>query len=214
LADHFGNNAAFSDQHDSKTLQRIRKNSLAGTCLGALLLLFAACSQAPEPPPSGSLLPAPVEVDRSCEDDGFLATTLYGALQTEIDWRGKVLDCEGMPRPNGEGARLRFAAATGDAGEGLAFIIALPGLERGAAARELPSNVTLIVEGDGRFFSTPGLDSCWTDVDAQAPEQASADRFVISGTVYCIAPIPEVNGMASVSIEELRFSGRLDWSSR
>ena len=214
MADHFGDNAPSSDQPNSKTLHQIRKKSLVCTGLGVLALLLAACGQSPEPSPTESLLPAPVEVDRSCGDDGFLATTLYGTLESKIDWRGKNLDCEGMARPDGEGARLRFAGPTGDNDQDLAFIIALPGLERGAAARELASNVTLIAEGNGRFFSTPGLDSCWTDVEAQSPDEDSADRFIISGKLYCIAPIPEVNGTSSVSIDELRFSGWLDWNSK
>ena len=135
-------------------------------------------------------------------------------MTTEIDWHGENFDCEGMPRPDGEGARLRFAGSAGGGMQGLSFIIALPELERDESARELASNVTVIAEGNGRFFSTPGLDSCWTDIDMRPAVAESPDRYVVSGIVYCISPIPEVNGTSSISIEELRFSGRLDWGAR
>jgi hypothetical protein len=213
LADHFGNNAAFSDPREPKTLHPIRKN-LARRSLLPVIALLAACGEAPESAPAPAFLPARPEVDRSCGDGGSFSTRLYGALAMEIEWRGTELDCEGMPRPDGKGARLRFAGAMGDGTRDLAFIIALPDLERGEPARELASNVTLIAEGQGLFFSTPGLDTCWTDIDTRADKNASPQRFAVSGTLYCIAPIPEVNGTSSVSFEEVRFSGRLDWSAK
>lgn len=178
------------------------------------LTLIVACGEAPDSAPAAALLPDPADVDRSCHDGGFLRTKLYGALASDIDWRGDRLDCEGMPRPDGNGARLRFAGAVADGAHDLAFIIALPDLERGQSGRELASNVTLIAEGRGLFFSTPGLDSCWTDIDTRTTDISSPQWFAVSGTLYCIAPIPEVNGMSSVSFEELRFSGRLDWSAK
>ena len=130
-----------------------------------VLTLIVACGEVPESAPAPTLLPAPPKADRSCVDDGFLSTTLYGAVATEIDWRGRDFDCEGMPRPDGAGVRLRFAGALGDGTQTLAFIVALPDFERSESAREIASNVTLIAEGNGRFFSTPGLASCWS-VDA------------------------------------------------
>ena len=178
------------------------------------MTVIAACGGAPGSGPAPAILPDPPAVDRSCHEGGFLSTELYGALASEIDWRGDGFDCEGMPRPDGQGARLRFAGAVGDGSRDLAFIIALPDLERGQSARELPSNVTLIAEGSGLFFSTPGVDTCWTDVDTGEADIDSPERFEVSGTLYCIAPIPEVNGSSSVSLEELRFSGRLDWSAK
>lgn len=135
-------------------------------------------------------------------------------MSAEIDWQGADLDCEGMPRPDGKGARLRFAGTVDNGTQDLAFIIALPDLERDRPARELASNVTLIAEGNGRFFSTPGLDSCWADIDIRTADVAAPERTAVSGTLYCIAPIPEVNGNSSVSMEELRFSGRLDWRTQ
>ena len=117
-----------------------------------------------------------------------------------------------MPRPEGAGSRLRFAGPAGDLS--IAIIIAMPDLERGAAARELGSNVTVIEEGGGRFFSTAGLGNCWTDVHEQRPADDGSDGYFVTGTLYCIAPLAEVNGDSSITVRELEFGGYLDWGAK
>ena len=146
-----------------------------------------------------------------CGDHGHLATTLVGAVEADIDWRAAELVCEGMPRPGGEGVRLRFAGQVDD--RRFTIIIALPGLQRDQPASELASNVTLIEEGAGRFFSTADTEICWTDVNFLESERGATNRYRIGGTLYCVAPLVEVNGSSSVSLAELDFSGLLDWSA-
>ncbi len=151
----------------------------------------------------------------ACADSGFLSTEVHGAINTAFDWRGPDLTCEGMPRPEGNGARLRFAGLTGDAAapQTVAFILGIPDLEEGETGSELPTNVTLTAEGTGRFFSTQDTDGCWTDVDEQVSVgRESSRRYLIRGTVYCVAPLRELNGTSSISFSELEFSGRLSWN--
>jgi len=118
---------------------------------------------------SGCDEPAPVALEPAptCGADGALVAEIYGGVRASIDWDGGTLECEGMPRPNGEGARLRFAgpATTADGELKLAFILGLPDLHRGETATELPTNVTLMEEGSGRFFGTRDAVNCWTDID-------------------------------------------------
>ena len=116
-----------------------------------------------------------------------------------------------MLRPDGKGIRLRFIGSAADSR--LAVILALPELERGVAVVESPTVVTLTVEGSGRFFSTPTLESCWSDIVAQKPVEDGSDRYAISGTLYCVAPLGEINGDAAISIPELEFSGIIDWAA-
>lgn len=145
-----------------------------------------------------------------CGKFGALKGALFGSLETSLSWSGSEMICESMLRPNDEGVRLRFQGFVGE--ERLALIIAIPELRRGEAAAELPSNVTTTVEGSGRFFSTPNLDSCWTDINAQDPEAGSEARFRLSGTLYCVAPLGEINGDAAVSIPELAFTTIVKWN--
>jgi len=183
------------------------------SCLFAACAAVAACGGAQEPVPA-PFLPTPAAKAGGCGDSGYLRTTLYGSFEGEIDWSSDELDCEGMPRPEGAGARLRLAGTAANGMQSLAFIIAMPALQRGTTAAELASNVTVIEEGSGRFFSTSGLESCWTDVDVQANIEDASDRYSITGTLYCIAPLPEVNGDSSVLLRELQFNGLLDWSAQ
>lgn len=169
---------------------------------------LAGCGDTPEPAAVPALLPPP-PANRECGERGYLRTNFYGELSGPVDWTAGDLECEGMPRPEGAGARLRFA---GEAGElSLAIIVAMPGFERGSEARELGSNVTVIEEGGGRFFSTTGIDSCWTDVLEQ--QQVDEDVFFVAGRLYCIAPLAEVNGDSSVTLRELEFGGYVDWGA-
>jgi hypothetical protein len=210
--DHFGNNVPFSDSNGRRTLQGIRGNVPFLALLPAVISAWvAACGDTPEPASLPVVVPPPPET-RGCGERGYLRTSFFGEYSGPIDWSPGDVDCEGMPRPKGEGARLRFAGNSGDLA--IAIIIALPGLERGSTARELGSNVTLIEEGSGRFFSTSGLESCWTDVVEQQRVDDDADVYFIAGMLYCIAPLAEVNGDSSVTLRELQFGGRLDWSAK
>ncbi len=114
-----------------------------------------------------------------------------------------------MPRPDKEGVRLRFSGPV--AGETLALIIALPGLRPGESGNEVSSNVTISVDGSGRFFSTPNLEACWSEIQGQAPQQDGT--YEVSATLYCVAPLGELNGTGAVTIPALEFTGVADWGS-
>jgi hypothetical protein len=168
----------------------------------ALLASLANGCDRGSPPPAAA---------GACTADGYLATTLYGAIAANVDWGADVIACEGMPRPGGKGARLRLAGPLKDA-EGdrnVAFILGIPDLERGMTGQELPTNVTLIEEGSGRFFGTADTRGCWTEITRH--EQVRGSRYAVRGAVYCVTPLAETNGGSSISFTELHFSGRLDW---
>lgn len=146
-----------------------------------------------------------------CLPTGSLRVAIHGGLSGNLDWQGADLTCSGMPRPNGEGARLHFSGTMGGGGEErtLAFIIGLPELERAGTVRETPAIVTLIEENSGRFFSSTDAPVCWSDVTRQA--LITGDEYEIRGIVYCMSPLAQLNGSGGVTFTELGFSGRLDW---
>ena len=94
-----------------------------------------------------------------------------------------------------------------------AVIIAIPDLDREALGKEYRSNVTIIAEGNSRFFSTPDLENCLTDITSLDALDDAGNSFSLGGLLYCVSPLPEVNGDSSVSMPELRFHGLLDWGS-
>lgn len=200
-----------SDQRNADPLQKLVKKPLFARLLPAAGLLSLA--------PLGACDPAPVEeiqpeaaAELSCGEAGTLETSLYGGIETTLRWSGSEMTCESMPRPNGEGLRLRLAGDV--SGETLAFIIALPELKPGQQGVESPSNVTATVEGSGRFFSTPDLDTCWTDVRSQSAVPDTDNEFTLQGVLFCIAPLGELNGDAAVSIPNLAFNTRVTWNTR
>lgn len=173
----------------------------------ALLAALGACERS---------APAAAGHSPSCGPDGKLVAELYGGIRASLDWHAAMIECDGMPRPQGAGARLRFAGPVGDgeASRQLAIILGMPDLRRGMTAEELPTNVTVIEEDAARFFSTADTGSCWTDVERQEQFQQSysGDRYLVAGVLYCVAPLAELNGTSSLSFTELRFAGPLNWS--
>ncbi len=202
-----------SDIEQAHTLQLISKKAQHATklyfpCL-VLLALLGACERTPE----SGVEPLEPEVARepSCGSTGRLSTQLYGSIARQISWSSEELQCESMLQPDGKGIRLRF---TGNAADSrLAIILALPELQRGNAALESPTVVTLTVEGSGRFFSTPTLASCWSDIAAQDLIDDGGHRYDVTGTLYYVAPLGEINGDAAITIPELEFRGIIDWGT-
>ena len=178
---------------------------------GGLIVLaaIAACQPALENAPAPVVKAPAFAPEPGCGPAGRLSTELVGSIEQAVDWSAGELDCESMLRPGGEGIRIRFTGTAAD--RRLAIILAMPELVRGAVA-ESPTVVTLTVEGSGRFFSTPSLESCWSDIEKQDPLDDSGDRYRLSGTLYCVTPLGEINGNAAVSIPRLEFRGILDWS--
>ncbi|MEM7433478.1 MAG: hypothetical protein AAF351_16255, partial [Pseudomonadota bacterium] len=171
-------------------------------------------------PKDADTSPEPVAVkadaESGCAVAGELRTTLYGAIQVDIDWQAAALTCAGMPRPNGEGVRLRFAGQSD--GRDLAIIVSMPEFDREATAKEFASTVTIIEEGSARFFNSPDLGNCWTEIETLEPigdqQDDSSDAFVIGGGLYCVSPLAELNGDGSVTLNEMQFLGLLDWNAR
>ena len=173
---------------------------------------LVACGEAAENVPAQAAAATPEAVASSCAERGALQGMVSGAINAALDWSDSALRCESMPRPDSAGVRLRLSGEAG--GERLAFIIALPELHAGESGSEYDSNVTVSVEGSGRFFSTPNLDTCWTNIAANEPLPDRADTYVVVGNLSCIGPLGEINGDGFVDIRNLEFSGIANWNAQ
>lgn len=148
-----------------------------------------------------------------CGKNGRLRAKLYGSLSASLDWNSADLECSGMPRPGGSGARLRFSGTAADGHQSVIIIIAIPDLQRDEVSTELRSNVTVIEEESGRFFSTPDLDNCLTDLTSMPAIDGAPNQHSIAGILYCLSPIPELNSTSSVTLSDVEFTGLIDWGS-
>ena len=142
---------------------------------------------------------------------GLVQGMLSGAINATLDWPDGALLCESMPRPGDEGVRIRLSGEV--AGARLAIIVAMPELSAGDTGPEFDSNVTISVEGTGRFFSTPNLDTCWTTVAANEPLGGDPGTHNVVGSLTCVAPLGEINGDGFVDIRNLKFSGIAKWTA-
>lgn len=174
-------------------------------------VIVAACERGPETPASSppKAPPASPASVPGCGDDARVATELFGAIETRIDWAPGTFACEGMARPGDEGLRLRFS---GNAiGGVLDIIIAVPGLERETPADELPATVTMTVDGSGRFFSTADLETCWADISRNEKLATAGARYALAGKIYCVAPLAEIGKHGSITVQELDFTTETAW---
>lgn len=142
--------------------------------------------------------------------DGRLQGNLFGAVRQTIDWSGEDLLCEGMIRPGGDGIRLIFSRNSTSSTARIVLVIGIGNLGPGETGEDLPANVTLIDEATGRFFNAQGIERCWATVHEQ--QQLSKNPvavYRVDGELYCAGSLPSVNGLESVTLHEIRFSGRL-----
>lgn len=184
--------------------------SVRETATLGLLVIAMLTSCKAEHDPDAAVVAVPTV--SGCGESGAVRTALFGSIEADVRWAASDMECDSMLRPNGEGLRMRFAGEI--SGEILAIIIAIPALRADEVGLELPSNVTATVEGSGRFFSTPNLDSCWTEVSAQTRLAGQENARAITGTLYCVAPLGEINGDAAITIPSLEFSTIADWRSK
>ena len=172
---------------------------------------LAACENRPAEAVPATLPDEPEQAASTCAGKGTLQAILSGAIVARLDWPDDALRCESMPRPDAQGVRLRFSGEVGE--ERLAIIIALPALSPGATGDEFDSNVTVSVEGSGRFFSAPNLGSCWTDIAVNELLEEGPDTYNVQGELTCVSPLGEINGDGFVDIQLLTFSGIAKWST-
>ncbi|MEO0576173.1 MAG: hypothetical protein AAF004_11980 [Pseudomonadota bacterium] len=151
---------------------------------------------------------------RSCVTtaETVLRGTLHGAVRGTIAADAGTTECRGMPRPREQGLRLQFRTAGVSRMNlpPLVLILGIDTLGRGDTGSALRTTVTLIDEDQERFFSTGEQQSCFSDVLKHRALEQDA-QSVITGTLWCTAAIPQVNGQRSVRISELDFEGVVSW---
>jgi hypothetical protein len=154
---------------------------------------------------------------------GYLRASLRGAIEAKLDWRGASIQCEGGARPDGRGLRVSFLGPADAQGHRLRLVFgiaAAPGRARSVAAA---TNVTLIVEGGARVFTTRGDERCAIDALVQEPlplaspagakagsTAGSADagrQYRVAARGYCIDPATLLDGSAPLYINRFDFAG-------
>jgi len=145
--------------------------------------------------------------------DGYLRVRLRGARDLDVDWHDADLECEGGERPGQGGLRLAFAGPVTSAGHRLRFVFGVATAPGIASSREVPTNVTVIFEGENGLYSTRGDDKCTIDELTQAPMIAldaarlPAGTLRVSGRGFCASPASGLDGRDTLLPSRFDFAG-------
>ena len=142
--------------------------------------------------------------------NGYLRARIRGALNLDIDWSNAELECDGGPRPDGSGVRVSFAGPPHGDGRRTRLVFGVGAVHEGVTGRDLPTNLTVIFEGEERLFATRGADHCTVDELRQERVGALGGpkrtwRIIARG--YCIARASTLASDARILVSRFDFAG-------
>jgi hypothetical protein len=142
--------------------------------------------------------------------NGYLRARIRGALNADVDFHDAELECEGEARPDGSGIRVSFAGPLHSDGRRLRMVFGVGSAKEGRSGRELPTNLTVILEGEKRLFATRGEDKCTVDELQQERLGALGGpsrsyRVVARG--FCATPASAVSGNERILVSSFDFAG-------
>ena len=162
---------------------------------------------ASEPPPANT----PPATPRGClpTGNGYLKARIRGAINLDVDWRNAELECDGGPRPDGSGIRVSFAGPRRPDGKRLRMVFGVSAAREARSGHALPTNLTVIVEGGQRLYTTRGDENCTVDTLSQqrlrAPGTPRKYRVVARG--FCVAPATTLNNAERILVSSFDFAG-------
>lgn len=142
--------------------------------------------------------------------NGYLRARIRGAMNLDIDWHNAEIECDGGPRPDGSGLRVSFAGPRHADGRRLRLVFGVGSVHEGRTGRALPTNLTVIFEGEERLFATRGEDYCTVDELKQERLGALGGplrswRIVARG--FCTSPASTLNSDARILVTRFDFAG-------
>jgi hypothetical protein len=156
--------------------------------------------------------PAPVHTVHGClpGGNGYLRARIRGALNLDIDWGNAEIECDGGPRPDGSGLRMSFAGPLQADGRRLRLVFGVGAVHEGREGHALPTNLTVIFEGEERLFATRGEDHCTVDELRQERLGALGGprrswRVVARG--FCTSPASTLASDARILVTRFDFAG-------
>jgi len=148
--------------------------------------------------------------------EAYLRAHIRGAIRLDVDLHGPSLTCEGGPRLDGSGIRMGFEGQVGSGTRRMRMVFGIDGAKEGRPGQELPTNLTVIFEGEKLLFATQGDGNCTVDRLTQARlatrgHAGRAYRIVAHG--FCIAPANDLGGHRRILVTTFDFAGRADFNN-
>lgn len=146
--------------------------------------------------------------------EGYLRARIRGALNLDIDLHDAELDCEGGMRPGGAGIRLSFAGPIRSDGRRLRMVFGVAETAEGQAGSALPTNLTVIFEGEKRLFATRGDDRCTVDKLTQERMGAlggDTRSYRVIARGFCTEPANSLAADERIVVSSFDFAGRVTY---
>jgi hypothetical protein len=193
---------------------------VAVCCAVGLLAALPGSAQPPvvQQPPAAAApsilkqLPAPAQHSAGClqSGDGYLRARIRGTLNLDIDWHNAEIECDGGARPDGSGIRVSFAGPKHSDGRRVRMVFGVAATREGVSGKELPTNLTVIFEGEDRLFTTRGDSRCTVDELRQERLGALGGptrtyRIVARG--FCVDPASTLSGDGRILVSRFDFAG-------
>jgi len=186
-----------------------------------LLLIACAvtgCAQEPATAPAAAEAVAVAQSGCLPDGSGRLKATLRGALEAQLDWTNARMECDGDLRPDGRGLRVVIAGPLQEGAPAALDPARTPGIARQlriifgidledtaeGPAQVLPTNLTIIVDGESLLYATRGADLCAVEDLARVPLDGGVERVTVRG--YCLGPASDLAGTQRVHMPTFSFT--------
>ncbi len=146
---------------------------------------------------------------------GYLRARIRGALDLDLNWKNGDMQCDGGPRPSGNGVRVSIGGPGGADGHRIRLVFGVAGITEGRGGQNLRTNVTILFEGEKRIFATKGDDKCTVDsLTQERVESFAADRATYRVTVrgFCLGPATSLSREERLVLTSFDFAGRVEFS--
>jgi hypothetical protein len=154
---------------------------------------------------------APAAVAPGClpSHDGYLRLRMRGASNMDIDWHDADMQCDGGPRPGQQGLRVTFLGPGRRGEHNLRFVFGIAATAGARSAHNVPTNVTVIFEGEHKLYSTAGDGKCTIDEFSEVRLPGKLDPHLrrLSARGFCTASATTVAGRNGLLLSRFDFAG-------
>jgi hypothetical protein len=146
--------------------------------------------------------------------NGYLRARLRGAVDLDLDWKDAQMQCEGGPRPSGNGVRVSIGGPWRGDGRRIRLVFGIAGVGEGQGGQTLRTNVTMLFEGEERVFATLGDDKCTVDSLNQQRVETLGDKraiYRVEARGFCLGPATSLSKGERVLLTSFDFAGRVEF---
>jgi hypothetical protein len=157
---------------------------------------------------------APEKTGCFATGDGYLRARMRGTLDLDLDWKDAQMQCEGGPRPSGNGVRVSIGGPIRGDGRRIRMVFGIAGVAEGRGGENLKTNVTILFEGEQRVFATLGDDKCTVDsLTQQRVETLGPKRAIyrVEARGFCLGPASSLSRGERVILTSFDFAGRVEF---